>query len=101
MNQLNFSFITSWIFFPIIIWIIFWKGYALWIAVKNNHKIWFVVILVLNTFGILEIIYIFYVAKKKWSDLKEVLTGSISSKKKSILPQDNSKDNKKEDKIAE
>ena len=98
MNQFNPLFMNSWALFPIIVWIIFWKGYALWIAVKSNHKIWFVVLLVLNTFGILEIIYIFYVAKKKWSDLKEVLTSSISSKKKPTLSQNNSKD-KEEEKV--
>ena len=31
------------------IWTIPWKGYALWLAAKRNQKIWFVVILILNT----------------------------------------------------
>ncbi len=74
MNQLNPFFINSWVLFPLIIWTIFWKGYSLWIAAKNNQKWWFIAFLVLNTFGILEIIYIFYVAKKRWSDIKELLT---------------------------
>jgi hypothetical protein len=56
------------------VWILFWKGLSLWIAAKNNQKLWFVALLVFNTVGILEIIYIFYVAKKKWTDLKEILT---------------------------
>lgn len=41
------------------IWSIPWKGYALWIAAKNGHKWWFIIILVANTIAILEIIYIF------------------------------------------
>ena len=65
----------------IIIWILFWKGYAIWTAVKNNHKGWFVAVLILNTFGILEIIYLFGVAKKKWSDVKRVFLGIFMSKK--------------------
>ncbi len=97
MNQFNIFFMNSWLFIPIIIWVIFWKGYALWIAVKKNHKIWFVVLLVLNTFGILEIIYIFYVAKKRWKDLKEVLLSSISSnKKKASLSNESSEVDEKE-----
>ncbi len=74
MNQLNPFLINSWLLIPMIIWIIFWKGSSLWIASKNNQKGWFLIILAINTFGILEIIYIFFVAKKKWSDIKELFT---------------------------
>jgi len=52
----------------------FWKGCALWIAGKKDEKKWFLALLILNTVGILEIVYIFYVAKKKWVDIKEILT---------------------------
>jgi hypothetical protein len=44
---------------PLIIWEIFWKGWALWRAAKNESKVWFAVLLILNTAGILEILYIF------------------------------------------
>jgi uncharacterized membrane protein YiaA len=46
-------------------WSLIWKGVALWKAAKNNQKGWFVAIFLLNTFGILEMIYIFIVAKRK------------------------------------
>lgn len=49
------------------IWSIVWKGIALWKAAKNNSTPWFVVLLMLNTVGILEIIYIFYFSRKKES----------------------------------
>ena len=62
---------------PIIIWVLFWKGYAVWTAVKNNDKKWFVALLILNTLGILEIIYVFYVAKKKWGDIKHTVNRII------------------------
>ncbi|MDP2945984.1 MAG: DUF5652 family protein [bacterium] len=48
-----------------ILWTIPWKGVALWKAVKNNHKRWFVALLVINTLGILEILYIFIFSKRK------------------------------------
>lgn len=39
------------------------KGYALWHAAKRNEKWWFVILLIVNTLGILEIIYLVAVAK--------------------------------------
>lgn len=40
-------------------WTIFWKGWALWIAARKGELWWFLAMLIINTFGILEIIYIF------------------------------------------
>lgn len=42
----------------IVLWELAWKGFALWRAGRNNHPGWFVVLLVLNTVGILPIIYL-------------------------------------------
>lgn len=47
------------------IWSIIWKGFALWRASRNYQKIWFVVLLGVNTVGILEILYLFYFSRKK------------------------------------
>ena len=55
----------------LVLWTIPWKVYGVWLAVKNNHKKWFVVLLILNTVGILEIFYIFKVAKKSWAEVSE------------------------------
>ncbi len=52
------------------IWSFVWKGYGLWIAAKHNQKGWFVAILILNTVGILEIFYVFKIAKKSWHEVK-------------------------------
>ena len=40
------------------IWEIIWKGFALWKAAQNKEKGWFIAILILNTAGILPIIYL-------------------------------------------
>ncbi len=53
----------------IVLWELFWKGLALWHAGRRNHPWWFVVLLVVNTIGILEIIYLFAVLKLKFSQL--------------------------------
>ena len=49
----------------IILWVLPWKGIALWRAGRNSHKKWFIVLLVLNTLAIVEIVYIFFFSKKK------------------------------------
>jgi hypothetical protein len=47
---------------PIIIvlavWEAVWKLIALWKSARNNHLAWFICIAVINTIGILPIIYI-------------------------------------------
>jgi len=47
-----------------IVWTLAWKGLALWRAAELRQKYWFIAMLIINTLGILEIIYIFFVAKK-------------------------------------
>ena len=61
------------------LWTIPWKGYALWTAAKNSQKKWFVVLLILNTMGILEIFYIFKIAKKSWTEVKGDFSKVFSS----------------------
>jgi len=51
--------------YALLVWSIAWKGLALWNASKNDQKNWFIAILVINTIGILEIVYLFGFAKKK------------------------------------
>lgn len=50
------------VFFPFIIiaavWTITLKGFALWHAARHEQKWWFIALLVINTLGILEIIYL-------------------------------------------
>ncbi|MFA5792819.1 MAG: DUF5652 family protein [Candidatus Gracilibacteria bacterium] len=64
-EQMGFA---SWIifgFFALITWSFIWKGWALWRSARLNQKGWFVALLLLNTLGILEILYIFVISKKK------------------------------------
>ncbi len=56
----------------ILAWVLPWKGLALWKATKNNHKKWFIALLVLNTFAILEIIYIFFFNKEEKEANKKI-----------------------------
>lgn len=55
--------LPTWVVVVATIWAIIWKGWALWISARKNSKIWFVVLLIVNTLGILEILYIFIFSK--------------------------------------
>jgi len=52
-----------WILALLMIWVLPWKGYALWSAAELKHKWWFVALLVLNTIALLDIVYIFFIAR--------------------------------------
>ena len=45
--------------FPLIAWSLAWKGWALWKAARNESIPWFIILLIVNTAGILDILYIF------------------------------------------
>ncbi len=70
---LNMDMSTKILFIIMIVWIMVWKGFAIWIAAQEKNKYWFIIILVINTLGILEMIYIFFFSKRgrdyvsKWS----------------------------------
>ena len=59
------SFLNSNWLYLVLLWVLPWKGLALWKAAKNSHKKWFIVLLVVNTLALLEIVYIFYFSKPK------------------------------------
>ena len=42
------------------LWTVILKGYALWHAARGNQKWWFIALLVINTLGILEIVYLIW-----------------------------------------
>lgn len=49
----------------LIVWSLIWKGLALWKAARRTDTAWFVVFMILNTAGLLEIIYYFFVGNSK------------------------------------
>ena len=55
-------------------WILPWKGYALWLSARKGQKWWFIALLVINTFAILEIFYIFVFSKKKIKKTSKIIT---------------------------
>lgn len=67
--MINLGNYPLWVIILLIVWVLPWKGYSLWTAAHRKEKVWFIILLVLNTVGILEIIYIFFVAKIKPTEM--------------------------------
>jgi len=53
------------ILYLLIAWSIIWKGIALWHAARNKQLVWYIVLLIVNTVGILEIVYLIFFRKRK------------------------------------
>ena len=52
------------LFALLVIWELVWKGLALWKAARHNQSGWFVALLIINTVGILEILYLYVFSPK-------------------------------------
>lgn len=70
LNEFNNNFSPELLgYIPLILvilalWSLIWKGIALWRSARSGHQGWFVAFLLIQTLGILEIIYIVFVNKK-------------------------------------
>lgn len=73
-NSLPFPW---WLLVVILIWTLPWKGMALWKAARHHQLIWFVVLLLVNSLGILEILYIKFWQRK---DEEEGSSQSVDNK---------------------
>ena len=49
----------------VVVWSMAWKGVALWRTGRNAHLGWFIALFIINSLGILPIIYIFAFSRKK------------------------------------
>lgn len=57
--------ISIWLFAVIIVWSAVWKLLALWKSARKGSIVWFIVLAVFNTVGLLPILYIFVFSKMK------------------------------------
>lgn len=58
---------ARWLIGVLVAWTLAWKGASLWRAAKDDSKPWFVTLLVSNTLGILDAIYLFGVSASRRS----------------------------------
>jgi hypothetical protein len=69
----------------LLVWTLIWKGFALWRAANKQQKYWFIAMLVLNTAGIVEIVYLFVFSKWTNTNKHEIL----NTKSEERDPKDN------------
>jgi methionyl-tRNA synthetase len=55
--------ISPWLLLIITVWSLAWKLGALWKSARKGSIIWFIALALINTVGILEILYIFVFSK--------------------------------------
>ena len=50
---------------PLVIWSITWKAISLWKAARNRQLGWFLFLFIINSAGVLPILYIYYYQSDK------------------------------------
>ena len=82
----NWILANQWALMPIFVWDVTWRLLAMWRAVKENQKIWFVLFMIVNSVGLLPIIYLVFVAKEKFwvkkNQVVEVQEAEVVKKKR-------------------
>ena len=63
----------------VVVWSLAWKGASLWRAARNGSKPWFVALLLSNTLGVLDAVYLFGVdRRRRWQRLDEATVRAIT-----------------------
>lgn len=76
---------SKWLMVAIVltlIWSYAWKLFALWTAARKKAWVWFVILALVNTVGILEILYIFVFSKMKTPEPEKSVGAKPKRKKK-------------------
>lgn len=69
----------------ILVWSLVWKGLAMWKSARLSHPIWFIVFLLVQSVGILEILYIFLFSKFSLTEREKSKSPSAKSGSKTKL----------------
>lgn len=70
-----------WAIFLVFAWSLAWKMTAFWKSARKGHLVWFIIFGFVQTFGLLEILYIFGFSKMSIKRKKEVSKVPIKRKK--------------------
>lgn len=62
-NYAGYALFGGFFILIMVLWTLYWKIGALWEAARHGQRIWFVALLVVNTVGILEIVYLIWFRK--------------------------------------
>ena len=73
--------IPLWLLVIVITWELVWKGLSMWKSSKKDQPYWFITLLVLNTFGILQILYYYVFSEVKLDERSKKKTYYSKNKK--------------------
>ncbi len=74
--------IPIWLILTILAWALIWKLLALWKSARKKHIAWFIILALVNTVGILEILYIYIFSEIKYTKPKKKPAKKTARKKK-------------------
>ena len=74
--------VSIWILFALVVWTLTWKLIALWKSARKGSIIWFVILALFNTVGVLPILYIFVFSHMKPASVVKDKPKKKSKKKK-------------------
>jgi methionyl-tRNA synthetase len=74
--------ISLWFLAVIVIWSIVWKLLAMWKSARKNHLVWFIIFAIVNTVGILEILYIYVFSEMRLKAKKEEKAKKTATRKR-------------------
>jgi hypothetical protein len=71
-------------------WSLAWKGASLWRASKDDSKPWFVTLLLANTLGILDAVYLYGVSgpRRRDKELEETILAKTGEREQLGHPQE-------------
>ncbi len=61
LNPLLYFKQHPWVLVALVAWSLIWKGAALWYAARQQRLSWYIILLVINTLGLLEIFFLLFV----------------------------------------
>ncbi len=56
---------NPWLLTGLIAWSLLWKAIALWHAARGSQLVWYIVLILVNTLGILEIVYLLFFRRRR------------------------------------
>ncbi len=74
--------ISLWLFAVIAVWSLVWKLLSMWKSARKKQVGWFIVLALLNTIGILQILYYFFFSEMKLDGKKPMKKKSVKKRKK-------------------
>lgn len=73
--------VSLWLLVVIFVWSSVWKFLALWKSARKGNVVWFVVFALVNTIGILDILYI-YIFSERTEKTQEKKKAAKQTKKR-------------------